>query len=106
MKAALVVLLAVFVAQATAQDSSKPRIAPFFDRIDDGPVFFVDCRNTTDQKISSATPVWIHTLRLDGTNVPDSESELGPGLTTQIAPGSRGVESSHLGNQFGHFLPP
>jgi hypothetical protein len=47
MKAVLMVLLAVFMAQAMAQDSSKPRIAPFFDRIDDGPAFFVDCRNTT-----------------------------------------------------------
>ena len=93
MKALLVVLLWVFMAQAPAQDSSKPRIAPFFDRIDDGPAFFVDCRNTTDQKLSSTTSVWIHTLRLDGTNVPDSESEFGPGLTTQIAAGQswRGI---------------
>ena len=76
-----------------AQDSSKPTIAPFFDRIDDGPAFFVGCRNTTDQKISSEVSVWIRSLRLDGTIVSDNGSALGPGLTTQVAPGEswRGI---------------
>jgi hypothetical protein len=93
MKAVLAVLLAVFMAQAKVEDSSKPTIAPFFDRIDDGPAFFVVCRNTTDQEISSEVSVWMRSLRLDGTIVSDNSNEFGPGLNTQVAPGEswRGI---------------
>jgi hypothetical protein len=106
MKAVLAVLLAVFMAQALAQDSSKPIIAPFFDRIDDGPAFFVVCRNATDQKISSEVSVWVRSLRLDGTIVSDNSNQFGPGLNTQVAPGESWRGKSRLDNRLSHFSPP
>jgi hypothetical protein len=32
-----------------AQGPSKPQISPFFDRLDNGPAFFVECRNASGQ---------------------------------------------------------
>src|SRR3954471_16352529 len=86
MKIMLAMLLAVPMAQAMGQDSSKPTIAPFFDRID-GPAFFLECRNTTHEKISSELSVWIGSFRLDGAIVSDNGNAVGPGLTKEVAPG-------------------
>jgi hypothetical protein len=49
-------LLLIFLLQS--QNISKPHIAPFFDRIDDGPAFFVDCLNTGNDKVSSTSSEW------------------------------------------------
>jgi len=57
-----------------AQKSSKPQISPFFDRLDDGPAFFVECRNTSGQALSSGAVVWREALRIDGTVVPRRSS--------------------------------
>jgi hypothetical protein len=53
-KRATVSLLLLLSINAVAQDSSKPRISPFFDRIDEGSAFFVECRNTTGETVSAA----------------------------------------------------
>ena len=51
------------------QQPSKPQISPFFDRLDDGPAFFVECRNTTGQTLSSGAITFREALRIDGTVV-------------------------------------
>ena len=94
MKAVLAILLVTFITMAIAQDASKPKIAPFFDRVDDGPAFFVECRNTTGKKRSYPFSVWVQSLRVDGSTVPSLDSnELGPGLTMDVEPGQlwRGI---------------
>ena len=92
MKLATAALLLLFSANLIAQDASKPRISAFFDRIDDGPAFFVECRNTTSGDVSSGAGTWASALRIDGTIVPD-ENRMGPGLTTDVGPGElwRGI---------------
>lgn len=93
MRLVLGTLLIIFASNLTSQNLSKPRIVPFFDRIDDGPVFFVECRNDTGKAVESAITLWIRSLRVDGKIVPESGYALGPGLTTDIAPGGvwRGI---------------
>jgi hypothetical protein len=94
---ALLLLLLLVFTHAYAENQSKPRIVPFFDRIDDGPAFFVDCRNTSGTKVSSAASIWpnwgTRTLRMDGSLIIDTGNSLGPGLTTDIEPGQswRGI---------------
>ena len=85
-------LLLLFSANIVARDSSKPTIHPFFDRIDDGPAFFVECRNTTGQTFTSAAHLWASGLRIDGRIVPEVAHE-GSGLTTEVPPGKlwRGI---------------
>jgi hypothetical protein len=70
-----------------AQGPSKPQISPFFDRLDDGPAFFVECRNTSGQKLSSGAIVWREALRVDGEVVPEPHGRALPGLTMDVAPG-------------------
>jgi len=53
-----------------AQGPSKPQISPFFDRVDDGPAFFIECRNTSGQTLSSGAKVWREALRVDGAVAP------------------------------------
>jgi hypothetical protein len=86
MKLTIATLLLLFGANLVAQDSHKPRISPFFDRIDDGPAFFVECRNTSGEHVSSGAELWASALRIDGTIVPESEGRNGPGLTTDVGP--------------------
>jgi hypothetical protein len=65
----LTVALVLPLSYLQAQSISKPHIAPFFDRIDDGPAFFVECLNTADSKVSSASSVWPwenESVRVDG----------------------------------------
>jgi hypothetical protein len=93
-------LLLLFGLNVVAQDSSKPKISPFFDRIDDGPAFFVECRNTTGETVSSAHVMWASSLRIDGKLLPNEvhagsgrfQNEL-PGLRTDIPRGEvwRGI---------------
>jgi hypothetical protein len=106
MKAVLAMLLLTFIGLAMAQDSSKPKIAPFFDRVDGGPAFFVDCRNATGEKRSSATSVWIQSLRLDGAKVPNSGDLLGPGLTMDVEPGQSWRAIIALRQSFRSYFPP
>jgi hypothetical protein len=78
-----------------SQNISKPHVAPFFDRIDDSPAFFVDCLNTSNEKVSSASSVWpIRTgsVRVDGSMI-DFGNMIGPGLSTDVRPGQpwRGI---------------
>jgi hypothetical protein len=92
MKLTIATLLLLFATNLQARDSNKPRISAFFDRIDDGPAFFVECRNASGEHVSSGADVWASSLRLDGTTVPD-EFHMGPGLTTDVEPGQlwRGI---------------
>jgi hypothetical protein len=86
-------LLFIFLLQS--QNISKPHVTPFFDRIDDGPAFFVDCLNISNDKVSSASSVWplgTGTVRIDG-SVIDFGNISGPGLSTEVEPGQswRGI---------------
>ncbi len=96
MRAVSTILLLFMFAQSEPQNRSKPLIAPFFDRADDGPAFFVECHNTTAEKISSGSPVWPSfsggSVRLDGAEIPYTGG-FGPGLTMDVAPGQlwRGI---------------
>jgi hypothetical protein len=94
MKLTIATSLLLIGANVMAQDSYKPRISPFFDRIDGGPSFFVECRNTGVEQVSSGADVWASWLRIDGTVVPEESGvRIGPGLTTDIGPGQlwRGI---------------
>jgi len=90
-----------------AQQPSKPQISPFFDRLDDGPAFFVECRNTSGRALSSGATVWREALRIDGTVVPAPGrfNETLPGLTMDVAPGEtwRGILALRQSN--GSFTP-
>jgi hypothetical protein len=85
----------VLGANAMEQDSDKPRISPFFDRIDDGPAFFVECRNRGGEPVSSGADTWptASSVRIDGLTVPDDGVRIGTELTTEVAPGQiwRGI---------------
>jgi hypothetical protein len=83
MKLAAATLLLLLASTLFAQDSNKPRISAFFDRIDEGPAFFVECRNTSSEDISSGASIWASSLRIDGAIVPE-EDYRGPGLTTNV----------------------
>jgi hypothetical protein len=88
-------LLLLALSHLEAQSISKPRIAPYFDRIDDGPAFFVECMNTGDGAVSSASSVWplgTGSIRIDGTLI-DFGNMIGPGLSTDVEPGKswRGI---------------
>jgi hypothetical protein len=75
-----------------AQAPSKPQISSFFDRLDDGPAFFIQCRNASGQTLSSGAKVWREAIRIDGAVVPET-FERGPGLTVDVPPGEtwRGI---------------
>ena len=95
MRAAGIVLLLITF-QAQGQTPSKPQIAAFFSRIDDGPAFFVECRNGGGAKLSSSAGLWAGmgagSLRVDGVLLPQQAS-MGPGLSTDVEPGQpwRGI---------------
>ena len=79
--------LLIFLLQS--QNISKPHVVPFFDRVDDGPAFFVDCLNTSNDKVSSASSVWplrTGAVRVDG-SVVDFGNMIGPGLSNDVEPG-------------------
>lgn len=91
----LTALLLLALSHLDAQSISKPHIAPYFDRIDDGPAFFVECLNTGDGALSSASAVWplgTGGIRIDGALI-DFGNVLGPGLSTYVGPGKswRGI---------------
>jgi hypothetical protein len=88
-----------------AQQPSKPQISPFFDRLDDGPAFFVECRNTTGQTLSSGAITFREALRVDGIVVPKPRWEPVPGLRTDVAPGEtwRGILALPQSNRL--FIP-
>jgi len=54
-------MLFLLTGSLSAQHPSKPQISPFFDRLNDGPAFLVECRNTTGQTLE-----WRESLRVDG----------------------------------------
>ena len=89
-------LLLVLIAQAQAQNASQPQVTAYFDRVDDGPAFFVECRNTTAKTLSSSAAdwpgMWNVTVRVDGV-VPPEENILGPGLSQDVKSGQpwRGI---------------
>ena len=92
MKSLAATLLLLFSLNVVAQDSSKPKISPFFDRVDDGPAFFVDCRNASGRTLSSGAAIWTRSVRIDGKLVPDDGHAL-QGLTMEVPPGEfwRGI---------------
>ena len=90
----LVAALLVFLSGSLfAQSPSKPQISAFFDRIDDGPTFFVECRNMTGETLSSGSISWTKALRVDGSVVPELRWREMPGLTMNVASGEtwRGI---------------
>jgi hypothetical protein len=86
-------ILFLFGSCLFAQGPSKPQISPFFDRLDDGPAFFVECLNTSGHTLSSGAIVWREALRIDSTVVPEPRWSRLPGLTMDVAPGEtwRGI---------------
>ena len=96
MRPAVALLLAAISALVLGgqepQEPAKPRIVPFFSRIENGPGFFVECSNRTAVTVSSATFIWQLAVRIDGT-VHEPEPGVGPGFTTDVAPGGtfRGI---------------
>jgi hypothetical protein len=82
MKLTIAMLLLLLGANLFARDD-KPRVSAYFDRIDDGPAFFVECRNTSSNRISSGADVWAWAspIRIDGAALPESEGRSHPGLT-------------------------
>jgi hypothetical protein len=104
MKLTIATLLLLFGTNLVARDPHGPRISAFFDRIDDGPAFFVQCRNAGGENVSSGADVWVSSLRIDGTIVPD-EAHMGPGLTTDVKPGElwRGIIA--LRQSYRSFFP-
>ena len=91
MKPFIVATLLLFSFKVVAQESSKPQISPFFDRVDDGPAFLVDCRNATGTTISSGADIWTRSIRIDGKLVPNDHAL--QGLTMEVPPGDywRGI---------------
>jgi hypothetical protein len=83
------------VASHAAQITEPPRLVPFFSTVDEGPSFFVECRNDSAQSISSGATVWpfARAVRLDGNVVEEEGGRIGPGLTRAVAPGDiwRGI---------------
>jgi hypothetical protein len=95
MRASALFLL-MFVTQVQAQSTSQPQVSAYFDRVDDGPAFFVECRNTTAGTLSSSAGdwpgMWPDSIRVDGV-VPVQENMLGPGLSEDVKAGEywRGI---------------
>ena len=91
-----VLFLLLLAPQARAQSTGQPQVTAYFDRVDDGPTFFVECRNTTAKALSSSAVDWPgmspDTIRVDGV-VPPQENLLGPGLSEEVSPGQswRGI---------------
>src|SRR6266404_3177315 len=88
-----------------SQEPSKPQISPFFDRIDDGPAFFVECPNTSGETLSSGAIIWTKALRIDGAVVPDLRWREMPGLTIDVPSGEtwRGILALRQSNR--SFFP-
>ena len=86
-------MLVLFAGSLYAQDPSKPQISAFFDRIDDGPAFFVECQNTSGETLSSGAERWTRAIRIDGAVEAEPRLRIGPGLTREVAPGEiwRGI---------------
>jgi hypothetical protein len=80
---------------SSGQAQTKPKLVPFFSAVDDGPSFLIECRNDTEQTISSGADVWpfARAVRIDGKVVEESGGRIGPGLTVQVYPGDtwRGI---------------
>ena len=92
MRIATIILALLSCSYPVLQTPAKPTIAPYFDRIDDGPGFFVECVNTESATISSGSSFWPSTdknIRLDGRVLEPSGYLLGPGLTMQVEPGQQ-----------------
>jgi hypothetical protein len=104
-KALVWILTVLFACSLFAQGPSKPQISAFYDRIDDGPAFFVECRNTSGKALSSGDKRWTNALRIDGAIVPEPELYMPPGLTTKVAPGGtwRGILA--LWQSYRSFFP-
>lgn len=78
--------------QSGVPTSTTARIAPLFTVIDNGPVFLVECANTTGQTRSSGELIWAGVLRIDGRSV-QPDYGMGPGLRTEVQAGAtwRGI---------------
>lgn len=87
----LIAVLLLFSFEVEDQNPSKPRILPYFDVVDDGPAFFVECRNSKNGEVSSGAPDWLWNVE----NIRVDRKLLSPqgGLTTGVKPGQlwRGI---------------
>lgn len=94
--AVILLLLPGVITQTGPNPLSIPTVTPMF-MSDDGPAFFIECRNTTNAPVSSGSPTWAFVrsaVRLDGTVLKElSGGRIGPGLTMDIQPGAmwRGI---------------
>jgi len=96
MRMATIILALLSCSYPVVQSPPKPIITPYFDRIDDGPGFFVECVNTKSASISSGSSFWPSTdenIRLDGSVLEPAGLRTGPGLTMQVESGQpwRGI---------------
>jgi hypothetical protein len=84
----------LWLVATTANLAPKPRITPFFSRLENGPAFMVECRNTTAQSIMSNAPFWDMGYRVDGKS-PEPRGRIGPGLGGPVGAGEpwRGILS-------------
>lgn len=94
MKLLMAATLVVLGLSPTGLAQSEIRIVPFINRIDDGPAFFVECRNTSQVAVSSSSREWpLGAVRIDEVIVNEPEGVVGPGLTRTVEPGDlwRGI---------------
>jgi hypothetical protein len=78
------------------QAEQRPRIIPFFTRVDEAPAFYVECKNDSGTAVSSSSDRWAWApgrLRIDGQPYREPGGVIGPGLSTTIEPGGtwRGI---------------
>ena len=96
MSRALVTWALLLFAPAAGAQSARPTLVPFFHSVPGGgPAFYVECLNDTGVPISSGDRRWAlsaASIRVDGKPLPE-RGVIGPGLTTEIAPGEmwRGI---------------
>ena len=91
--------LALSAIAASGQESSRPRITPFFSGSNAAPAFFVECRNG-GRRVPSSSNIWAWApdhLRVDGKPFVETRGIIGPGLSSSIEPGEtwRGIITLH-----------
>ena len=90
--------IAAFAGVAGAQ--GKPRITPVFSAATGDPTFLVECVNDTGVTQPSNSDRWAWApgrLRIDGKPWVETGGIIGPGLSTDVAPGAtwRGLTTLH-----------
>lgn len=106
MRIPLVALL-LFVTLVQSRSDDKPTVRAYFGLIDQGPAFFISCRNDTTAPLNSGLSRWRSGVRVDGGAVPEPPGgELGPGLTTEVGPGESRDGILGLAQRTVTYYPP